>query len=198
MSGDPVIHKKRQSLLESHERLWRVTDRALDIIDADVRPVRIDFRDIKSLCFAYAPTQLKLWRYVAEITLRNGRNLSIDNGHFHGIGDFEERSDSFRHMLEALFAALKQHNPEARLITGERPGRHWGYSVLISLALFLMAWVTWAVSGHNLLICLTIFGGVFLVYASGAGDLMRQTRPGQPQTIADISALPEAHLPPAF
>lgn len=196
MSTDPLTHSKREHIGESHQRLWQVTPQGLTIIDADARPVRIDYRDIQSLRIAYAPTQLKLWRYVAELTLNSGRSFVIDNGHYQGIGDFEERSDSFRLMIEALFSALKQHNPDAALITGEHSARHWGYSIMLCLSLLLLAWVAWAVSGNSLLIALIIFGAVFLTYASGAGDLMHRTRPGSPQKVAELTTLPADHLPP--
>ncbi|WP_140986312.1 hypothetical protein [Asticcacaulis tiandongensis] len=196
MSADPASHSKRESFRESHERLWCVMPQGLNIVDADARSLRIDYRDIESLRVAYAPTQLKLWRYVAEIRLKSGHSFVIDNGHFHGIGDFEERSDSFRQMLAALFSTLKQHNPDAVLVTGEHQTRHWGYSIMLCLSLLLLAWVAWAVSGNSLLIALIIFGAVFLTYASGAGDLMHRTRPGSPQKVAELTTLPEAHLPP--
>lgn len=196
MSADPASHSKRESFRESHERLWRVMPEGLNIVDADARSLRIDYRDIESLRVAYAPTQLKLWRYVAEIRLKSGHSFVIDNGHFQGIGDFEERSDSFRQMLAALFSTLKQHNPDAVLVTGEHQTRHWGYSIILCLSLLLLAWVAWVVSGNSLLIALIIFGAVFLTYASGAGDLMRRTRPGSPQKVAELTTLPADHLPP--
>ncbi|MFT4089121.1 MAG: hypothetical protein QM645_00220 [Asticcacaulis sp.] len=197
MSADPASHSKRESFREAHERLWRVMPQGLNIVDADARSLRIDYRDIESLRIAYAPTSLKLWRHVAEIRLKSGHSFVIDNGHFHGIGDFEERSDSFRHMLAALFDALKQHNPDAVLVTGEHQTRHWGYSIMLCLSLLLLAWVAWAVSGNDIVVFLVIFVGVFLTYGSGAGDIMRRTRPGAPQTIGGLTELPAAHLPPA-
>jgi hypothetical protein len=113
-----VIYRKRQTLFSKAETEWRVDDEALVERDPSGYERRTSWRDVTSVRLAYAPTRWKAWRYVFVLYLKSGGKIEIDNAHFAGVGDFEDRSESYTPFVRAALERVRALAPEARMRAG--------------------------------------------------------------------------------
>lgn len=121
----PVTYSRRRSAIARVEREWRVEPDALISIGARGARQRTEWRDVVSVRLCMAPTRFKPWRYIFDLQLRNGRKLSIDNTHYAGAGDFEDRSEDYSTFVRAALARIAEANPKARALIGETPKRYF-------------------------------------------------------------------------
>ncbi len=112
-----ITYSKRESLFEKGERAWRVTGDTLYVSNDSGHTTTIPLDTITGLRLAFAPTQLKPWRYLAVVRTRTA-TFEIDNCHFLGIGNFENRSAAYRAMIEALVVALKMNGARFQVAIG--------------------------------------------------------------------------------
>jgi hypothetical protein len=113
-----VAYRKRQNLFEATETEWRAEDDALIVTDASGKVIRLPWQEVAGIRLAYAPTRAKTWRYVFVLHFRNGRKIDIDNAHFAGIGNFEDRSETYVPFVRAALARIRALAPEARARAG--------------------------------------------------------------------------------
>lgn len=125
MEQEIVTYRRRRSAIARTEREWRVEEQALVSVGARGARQRTDWRDIVSVRLCMAPTRFKPWRYIFEMQLKNGRKLAIDNAHYAGAGDFEDRSESYSAFVRAALARIAAKNPKARALIGETPKRYF-------------------------------------------------------------------------
>ncbi|MBW8880071.1 MAG: hypothetical protein JF615_01230 [Asticcacaulis sp.] len=186
-----VTYSKRESLFEKGERSWTVSRRGLDIADGHGQVLHIDFPDITGVRLAFAPTRYKAWRYVVVVSVKGGARFEIDNGHFTGVADFENRSATFRPMVEALLDGIRAINGRFKVQIGAVSAAYWlqlglvfgAYALLVAVIVLIGdAWPWPAVAkGVVLLVSLPL--------------LLAWIRRARPRTVP-ISALPQDALPP--
>lgn len=136
-----TIYCKRENAFESGEHVWRVEADCLIWIRPGGDSLTLLWKDIGAVRAAFAPTRWKAWRHVFEVTTRRGVGLLIDNGHFRGPGDFEDRSATFTPFVLACIDRVITHAPEARAALGADPA---GYAVRIVFLLATMILLVWA------------------------------------------------------
>ncbi|MEZ5961901.1 MAG: hypothetical protein R3C30_15985 [Hyphomonadaceae bacterium] len=141
----PATYLRRQNAFSRGEREWRVEEDALVTRGGAGRERRYPWKDIVSVRLCYEPTRLKPWRYVFEVQPRHQRKFEIDNGHYVGPGQFEERSDSYAAFVRAATGRLAEANPKARALIGETPKRYFFLLLVALLGLGALAYVLVAI-----------------------------------------------------
>jgi hypothetical protein len=132
LNMQPVIYRRRRNAMSRGEREWRVEENALVSRRAGGGERRTAWRDIVAVRLCFAPTRFKPWRYVFELQRRDGGKFELDNAHYRGAGDFEERSEAYVVFVRAALARIAAENPKARALIGETPKRYF-FLLLTSL-----------------------------------------------------------------
>lgn len=135
-------YSKRRNLFEKNERVWRITDVALVAVDHLGHENAAAWQDVVALRLAFAPTRFKMWRHVVVLRFRNGERWEIDNAHFAGVANFENRSASYSPFVRELVARVKARSPTAKARVGEALLNYWllllGVAAVFVLAAFLL------------------------------------------------------------
>lgn len=145
-----VTFRRRESAFEDGEREL--------IADADGlterRPGRygrqLAWEKVASVRVTPAGTRLKPWRWTASIRFAGGDEVAFDNGHFAGIGAFEDRSEAFSAFIREVVARVRTVRPAARFSLGDQPGKYvlqlligfFGLAVA-AVAIFLLPLGAW-------------------------------------------------------
>jgi hypothetical protein len=116
-----MIYRKRRNLFDPAESEWRAEDDALVARDARGVETRFFWRDLTGLRLAFAPSRRKRWRHVFVLTFRGRRKVEIDNGHFAGFADFEDRSASYVPFVRAALDKIGRARPDLPVELGARP-----------------------------------------------------------------------------
>jgi hypothetical protein len=143
-------YRKREHLFEVGEDVWSVEGDNLVHNRADGTVARRKLSDVTSVRLRYAPTRFKTWRHAFEIRFKTGHAWHIDNGHFAGIGDFQDRSATFVPFVREVIQLVSQHAPQARAYLGS-------------------SWTSYLLQVGFLVISFTALAGVFLALPIGAG-----------------------------
>lgn len=138
-------HAVRKSVLEKGERIWRAEPEGLSITLPTPDPAApfttsIPWAKIAELRLRFEPGRFATNRCMAQVVTNTGWMAEIDNQHYAGLAEFEDRSASYRAMIELLLLRLRAANPQARLVTGQGTAL-WlsmGFLLLMLLALFLV------------------------------------------------------------
>lgn len=136
-----TTYAKRETVFERGEHQWRVEQQALVWTQPGGESLTVLWRDVTGLRAAFAPTKWKPWRHLIEITTRQGRHLTIDNSHFRGPGDFEDRSETFRPFALAVVERVADAAPDARGWIGASPGGYLGQLLFMVLGIGAMIFV---------------------------------------------------------
>lgn len=142
---EPVVFKRRRNAISRSEREWRVEASALVTRGGSGAERRYPWSDFIAVRLCFSPTRLKPWRYVFELQSRQGKKIEIDNAHYAGAGDFEDRSATYKPFVEAALAALRDENPKARALIGETPKRYFLLMLAALVGLGALAYVMVAV-----------------------------------------------------
>ncbi|MDH4384328.1 MAG: hypothetical protein QE280_02675 [Caulobacter sp.] len=134
-------YAKRESGLESGVHCWRIDPQSLVWERPNGETLTLLWRDVTDLRIAFAPTRWKPWRRLLELRARHGRRLVIDNSHYRGLGDFEDRSASFRTFALDCIDQVARAAPAARGWIGSRLGDYLARLLLAMLATALLIWV---------------------------------------------------------
>lgn len=139
-----VSYAQRRSILDSGELVWSAGPQALTCRRPDGAVAALAWSDVVGVRTAYAPTRWKTWRHLLALRATGGRTLTIDNAHFRGVGDFEDRRASFTPFAHACIEAVAAANPKARATIGATPLAYaaqllFALSMLALLALVLIA-----------------------------------------------------------
>jgi hypothetical protein len=186
-------YRKRENFFEAGEDVWSVEGDSLVHNRADGTVDRRKLSDVVSVRLRYAPTNAKTWRYAFEIRFKAGHAWHIDNGHFVGIADFEDRSASFVPFVRDVIQLVSQHAPQARAFLGS-------------------SWTSYLLQVGFLVIAFSALAGVLLMLPIGAGIsgmvvvklaiiafflpvLFKWVRRALPQGVP-INAIPDDAYPP--
>jgi len=134
----PAVYRKRENLFEKGEREWRVENDALVCRMPDGTERRVPWTEIKALQLRYYPTMAKPWLH--QITIQTPRTrVTIDNGHFAGVADFEDRTASYAPFLRATLTQIQAQAPGVRVHFGSQSGPFWAQLAFVSLSLIVLA-----------------------------------------------------------
>lgn len=122
--AEPVIYRRRRGAVSRSEREWRVEDDAL-VTCGSGRERRYLWRDIVSVRLTHDPARARPWRYVFELQPKHQRRIVIDNAHYLGERQFEERSADYSPFVRAAVARWAVEHPRGRVLIGETPKRYF-------------------------------------------------------------------------
>jgi hypothetical protein len=134
-----INHSVRKSVAEKEPRSWTCTAETLDITQPGTS-VAIPYGKIATLRLSFEPGRFATNRCTAEVVTNTGWTAQIDNQHWAGVGNFEDRSLTYRLAIEALLARLRVANPQAVLETGKGAGL-WlsmGFLIIMLVVLFFV------------------------------------------------------------
>ena len=188
-----TTYRKRENFFEAAEDVWSVEGDSLVHKRADGTVARRLLSEVTSVRLRYAPTSYKTWRYASEIRFKAGHAWHIDNGHFAGIADFEDRSATFVPFVREVIQLVSQHAPQARAYLGS-------------------SWTSYLLQVGFLAIAFSALAGVFLMLPIGAGIsgmvvvklaiiafflpvVLKWARRALPQGVP-INAIPDDAYPP--
>ena len=136
-----TTYSKRENAFEKGEHVWRVEDDCLIWTRPGGESLTLLWKDVGAVRAAFAPTRLKTWRHVFELTTRRGAKLVIDNAHFKSVGDFEDRSPSFIPFVLACADRVAAQSPDAKARVGAGPASYFGQLVFLLGMMALLAFV---------------------------------------------------------
>jgi len=143
--AEPVIYRRRGGAISRSEREWRVEDDALVTRGGSGREKRYRWSDIASVRLLHDPVRACSWRYVFELQPKDESKIVIDNAHYCGARDFEDRSDSYTPFVRAAIARWAVTHPKGRVLIGETPKRYFFLLISALLGLGVLAYVLVAV-----------------------------------------------------
>ncbi|MBL8546058.1 MAG: hypothetical protein JNL81_06315 [Hyphomonadaceae bacterium] len=132
---EPVTYFRRGSAISRSEREWRVEADALVTRGSSGREKRYRWADIVSVRLLHDPVRARDWRYIFELQPKHARKIVIDNAHYIGARDFEERSETYTPFVRAAIARWADTHPHGRVLIGETPKRY--FFLLIGALIFL-------------------------------------------------------------
>ncbi len=187
-----TTYRKRENFFEKGEREWRVDPHALVLRTPEGIEMAYAWCDVTTVRLRYAPTRAKTGRYVFDVAFKNGVDWSIDNIHFAGLADFEDRSAAYTPFVHAALARIKAEAPTAKAYAGATPLSYYGQSAFVLVAFAALAAV---------LITLPVLDGIpgvaivkLLIVAATLPFLIKWLRTSYPRPIM-IDAIPENALP---
>jgi hypothetical protein len=136
-----IEHRLRETLLATGERIYRLEDDRLSVIEPDGAERTIELAAIRKVALGANPGRYNAFRHVATLSLADGTTLRMSNCHFRGLADFEDRSDSYRAVMEALLGRLAQAQPQLPVRTGSTPLAYWTQVIGVALLFLALAYV---------------------------------------------------------
>lgn len=134
-------YAKRVSFFEKGEQTWTVTPEALLWSIPRGTTESLAWRDITEVRLGFEPTRFKWDRYRLSLTARGGRLWSIDNQHFAGVGDFENRSATFVPFMLACVERIAALSPRARARLGSSSASYWTQLIFVATMFALLVLV---------------------------------------------------------
>jgi hypothetical protein len=75
-----------------------------------------------------------------NLQLHNGKTVLLCSSHYVSLGNFEDRTESYRRFVAELLVRLRAANPAAQILSGMPPGIWWGWFLTFGgLSLILAA-----------------------------------------------------------
>ncbi len=139
--ADPVIYLRRANRAARGEREWRVEDDALVTRGGSGNVRRTKWSEIVSVRLYHDPTPQKPFRYMFALKPRDKVTIEIDNAHYVGPGQFEDRSDTYTPFVRAALARVAERSPKAMALMGETPKRYFFLLLLSLIGLCGLAYV---------------------------------------------------------
>lgn len=134
-------YRRRASIQEKGETLWRALPDRLEYYASDgaLRGV-VPYDKVQKVRLAFAPGRFQQTRFLMELTGARSQ-VTLTNVHFVGIGQFEDRTDSFFPLVRAVVAGVQAASPSATFQAGERPAFYLLQLAFVVAALGLLALV---------------------------------------------------------
>lgn len=132
---------QRSSAFEDFERTWVVDAEGLRVTLTGRRASAWAWRDLRSIRLAWAPTRLKPWRREVAFDFGPADKVAFDNGHFAGLGDFEDRTPAFTAIVRAAIVNAREANPAVRFDLGAASATYWAQLIFAAAAFAVLAFV---------------------------------------------------------
>jgi hypothetical protein len=114
-----VSFAKRESLIRHGETVYRAEPDALVVRRPDGSERRMAWADVRSVRAEFSPDLTKEARIVFVLRGRSGR-IAINNLHFRGLGDFEDRTAGFLPLVLEAVERIRAAAPDAAAALGAR------------------------------------------------------------------------------
>lgn len=187
-----VVYKRRESVLTSGETEWRANDEGLTRRDPDGNEVALKWSDVHFVQVRYNPTSLKRWLHMTRIVSTNAL-MVLDNSHFVGFGDFEDRSATYTPLMRKALERIAVAAPNADIRVGSDSTAYVAQILLILVAFSALAFVILTLPVP---VPLTFSISVkLLIIATGLPFLWRWIKTNRPRKKTALEAI--ADLPPA-
>lgn len=154
LSPDPdaAPYRRRASVLEG-EREYRVEADHLVVREPGKAERRLAWAEVRSVRLGFAPTEQKLGRYVMTLDFASRERLELDNMHWRGFGDFEDRSEAYRAFAERALERIRALSPDVAAYAGASKPSYFGQIALLAGAFALLGWALslvapWERYGH--------------------------------------------------
>ncbi len=134
-------YAKRVNAFVGGEDVWTVTPDALVRTSPGGGTSRLVWTTVTGVRVSYAPTRLKADRYLISLNAGGGERWTIDNLHFAGIGNFENRSDRFTPFVLACIERIATLAPQATAQVGSTAAAYWSQLVFVSAVFVLLVTV---------------------------------------------------------
>lgn len=132
-------YSKRETAFDPGEQAWTVEPEGLRWSRADGATLGMAWARVREVRLAWAPTGPKPWRYTLTLVSPTAGAWTIDNGHYRGVGDFEDRSERFNPFVLACVAHVSAANPAARARLGAGPLAYWALIGFVAVAFAALA-----------------------------------------------------------
>ncbi len=116
-----ALYRKRESALEKSETEYRVENATLVRHPPDGREETLAWSKVTSLRLRFNPTMNKRWLHQITVQTNEGA-MTIDNSHYKGFGDFEDRSTIYSAFARAALDRVAALAPGARVDIGSSVG----------------------------------------------------------------------------
>lgn len=152
-----LVFRCRRSLIEK-ERCWVL--RADELCwSAEEYSDQTPLHEISEIRLQYAPTRYVAQMYRSRIRLRNGKVWHLQNHHFAGMANFEDRSADYRELMENLVWRVAAVQPQCAMIAGVS-WANWLFSSLFMcgslLLLMVVMFYMWTAIGWLVIVKLLI------------------------------------------
>lgn len=147
-----ALYRRRASVLEA-EREYRVEPQHLVVHEPGAMERRLPWADVRSVRLGFAPTEQKLGRYLMALDFASGERLELDNMHWRGFGDFEDRSEAYRGFVERALERIRAQSPDVAAYAGASAPSYFGQIALLAGSFALLGWAlslvtSWERYGH--------------------------------------------------
>ena len=131
MTGE--THAVRRSMLEKAECVWRIDPDALVTRDHRGVETRDRWGDVTAIRIASAPTRYQMWRHILLLTFKGGIKRLVQNSHFVGIGNFENRAATYAPFVREALRQVQKQAPNATARIGAGPIFYWSTVIILGL-----------------------------------------------------------------
>ncbi len=132
-----LVYSFRPSLIEK-ERRWVLLSDTLAWSAEEFHDMTL-LSDIAEIRLEYSPTRYVARMYRCHIRTRSGKAWQLKNHHFAGVGQFEDRSETYRDLIENLIARVASQQPQCKF-RGGVSWLNWLFSTLFMCgSLFVLA-----------------------------------------------------------
>ncbi len=132
-----IEYRRRASIVESGETLWRAYPERLDqVADDGTLIMTVPYQNIRRVRLAFAPGRFQRARFLMDLNGANSR-LLLSNMHFAGFGQFEDRSEAFFALVRQVVTGVHAANPGAEFRAGEQSALYW-LMMALNVAVFAM------------------------------------------------------------
>jgi hypothetical protein len=135
-----AIYRKRDTLFDKGETEWRVEDDALVRKTPDGTETRYPWAEVVAVRVRANPTMAKSWLHQTTIATTHTR-FAIDNSHFVGLSEFEDRSADYSPFVRAALDRIAENAPAARVEIGAAQVSFWLQVLFMSASFVMLALV---------------------------------------------------------
>ena len=144
-----LIEKERRWVLRADELSWTAEG------FSDQTPLQ----EISEIRLQYAPTRYVAQMFRCRIRMRNGKVWHMQNHHFAGMANFEDRSVGYKDLIENLVSRVASQNPQCAMISGSS-WANWIFSSLFLcgslLLLLVVMFYMWTAIGWLVIVKLLL------------------------------------------
>lgn len=132
-----VRYAKRGNVFDKGEEAWFVEPDHLVRTTPEGDQDRVAWREVALVRLKYAPTRWNGNRHQFSFTTTGGDLWSVDNIHCVGVGNFEDRSETFTPFVLAAIARIAALAPDAEAKLGTTGLAYWS-QLLFASAMFAL------------------------------------------------------------
>lgn len=133
-----AIYRKRNSLFQRGDTQWRVEQDAFACRAPDGSETQLRWGDVRWVRLRYNPSLAKPWMHSFLVATQQTR-IAVDNAHFAGINDFEDRSAEYSRLVRAALERIAALSPRAQVHLGTTPLAFVAQAAFVAIALIGLA-----------------------------------------------------------